>query len=147
MIAYKLVREDFGSLCDEGRVIYGEDWQEVDGNGAYCSATGEGITVGGVGLVMIRLEVEGEVDVDDKPAGVTCWRRVRRVGVVQLPDTWEGAYRAWAVAERALGKAGGESRWAWVKAERAWREAYRAWREAYRACDIICIAAIKEDKK
>ena len=144
MIAYKLVREDFGSLCEVYRVIYGEDWKTVGCNGAYCSATGEAIASGGVGPVLIRLEVEDEVRVYGRPRGITCWRRVRRVGIVEMPETWAEARRAYEEARRAYEEAERALEDAPV---RAWAVARRALVDAYRACEKICIAVIKEDKK
>ena len=134
MIAYKLVKEDYGSLRDEGRIIYGTEWQEVPGNGAYCSETGEGITDGGVGPVLIRLEVK-EPTSTNTPDGVACWRWVRRVGVVDMPDGWAEAYRAWAEADRA-----------WAEAYRALAEAHRAWVEAIQTCEQIVMDVIREEE-
>jgi hypothetical protein len=65
MIVFKFVCDDYGSLCDKNRVIYGTEWQEVPGNGAYCSETGEGITLGGDGERLIVLEVEEELFTKD----------------------------------------------------------------------------------
>ena len=139
MISYKLVREDFGSLCDENRVIYGEEWQTVPGNGAYCSDTGDGITSGGAGPVLIALEVEDPTGAY-APDGVTCYRRVRRVGVVPLP-----AECARAAAERARARA--EYDRALAACAREWAAYDRAWDACARvrdACEQIAIEVIKE---
>ena len=137
MIAYKLVREDFGSLNDNDRIIYGEEWQEVPGNGAYGSATGEGITAGGVGPVLIRLKVKDRIECNAL-GGVTRWRTVRRVGVVDLGEAWDKA-------RAEFDKAGAE----WDAADAEWENACdefmrnacargETWDKACAECDDAC---------
>ena len=120
--AYKLVRDDYGSIRAEDRIVYGEDWQTVPGNGAYCSVTGEGITSGGYGAVLIRLEVEGPVDCICPPApGVTCWRRARRVAIIDASARVEAGA-------------------AWSKSCAAWAKAFAAWAKSCAARDTACAA-------
>ena len=77
MIGYKLLRDDLSSLNDEyGRVTYGPDWQEVQGNGAYLGLTIPGLLLGGYGPVLA--EVEGEEPTGAVEDGqVVTVRRVR----------------------------------------------------------------------
>lgn len=80
ILGAKILRADGSSLRTEGRVTYplGE-WVDVPGNGAYvCVNHGAEILSGGGGAILVVLECE-EPTVASDPAGVTCYRRVRRL--------------------------------------------------------------------
>ena len=94
VVGLKLLRDDGGSLNDKyGRVIYpvGE-WVAVPGNGAYVAISG-GLKAGGTGPLLAAFECEQPRSADageGMPAGVTCFRRVRRLATLPSGLTFRG---------------------------------------------------------
>jgi hypothetical protein len=97
---YKILRSDFTSVRDEGRVNYLPDpsaplpgpWIDVPGLGAFVSMAGAGLYCGGVpkDWRCVQLEVGGsllDARLDACPTGVMRWRRVRVIAILdQLPS-------------------------------------------------------------
>lgn len=133
MRTYKLVKSDYGSINDNYcRVIYTEEWQDIPGNGAYCSETEVGICSGGVGEKLIELEVEDE-RLDLGIPGVRCWGRARMIREIPLPAEYDRARAAWERARAECERARAACERAWAACERARAEWVRAWAEYERA--------------
>ncbi len=97
---YKMLRSDYTSLREEGRVQYDPDggWVTVPGHGAYVAVEG-GLTADGRGPVIVRMECRSQVPHNEfgLPYGVQCFRRVRIVHVLEPgePVVWPDGLQEW----------------------------------------------------